>query len=343
MKKYPVLFIIATFCLANAAAVDIAIAPLSYITNGQEENKDVADECRAVLLEKIRVQGDKPYYRFTNADTAGGAIPVSVFDALSVCRSQNCEYLIYGYIQESETALICELKLFDYEKRMIVTTFHSADNREQQERLFADIAMKIIDYIEGMYAPASGEESEDPDNIVLRIPASFGYWTPLNPAWCGVILGTVSAKAGLEYIPDDTLLYLFGRRAYASGGVTVDYRLGVGNPAQYHAFLHLVEITIPVRLYVCASDMHEFSVGLGVQYSAGMLQYQDNFAPAEVTSYSSYGYTLLLGYRANVFEKMSFSFDVSFGVTMFDRMMVTCSPSFGVVYTIEKKQLEKSK
>jgi hypothetical protein len=339
MRKNASILLLLLIARACLFALDIGIAPLSYIRDGQDTRGSSGTEYASLLEGHLSSRSSGQYFGFSSLTKRGLGTPVSVFDALSLCEGEGKDLLLYGYVQDTGPQTLCELKLLDFESKKIITTFYGADTTDMRERMFSDLGVKVVTYLNGRFGLPPPTEPLPPDNLLVRSPLMLGYWTPLGEAWCSVMLGTVSVFSGIEYIPDDLLAYVFGKEVYGATGLEVNYRLGIGNPSQYSAYLHGVELTVPLRAYMRITDIHEAYVGLGLAYASGAFLFQDSYSPSETATFSAWGYSLSAGYRANVFTGLSLCFDLTMRQVMHDRTLVTLSPSIGISHTFIEKEL----
>ncbi len=339
MSKRAGSFILLFFiCTIWAYSVNVHIAPILYI----DETKDMAKDYSTVHYQLIRdlqsvESGIGLNFRIVSDESINP--PQSLSDAIAVCRLDRAEYLLYGFVVKREHTIQAEIRLFDYENRMVIQIFYGIDDYEHYDRMIADLSHKILEYLGDAFNLRIFEDR--PAYTMISIPVDLGYWTPLGSDWVNVLLGTGIINTGVTFIPTDNLFTLWGKRFYLSTGLNIAYRLGVGNPRAYSAYYNNIMVMVPARLHMELTDRHRIFLGAGFLYFVDILSVEQKYADPETQVYSNLGLELMLGYSFKLTEKISLYFNNTFDFEFSDTQMVSYSPRVGVDILLYKKEFNK--
>jgi hypothetical protein len=346
MKSYlkPAIILCFLFQFSFLCAVTFHIAPVSYIDSGEiakdSQSTKTMNDIHAKLQEICK---NKEVFSFVSVGAASLAPPVSIFDAASLCTSEKIEYLLYGYIQKDAYSWSIELKLFDNNTKTILRTFYSSDDIGSYDRLIDDISVKLLSFLEEKFGLPLSLGNKDFGTMSFLIPAGLGYWTSTHPDWLDVILGTFVVTTGIEYVPCDSLSVIYGKNAYSSIGIDLEYRLGIGNPENYGAFLHSISLQLPLRLHVDLNSIHSVTFGTTFLYSLDVLQIEEKYAAPAVYTCSTIGFGLNLGYRLKINDTIKLFFENKFDTRYGTKNFSTISPRIGMLITCYTKELEEEK
>ncbi|MDR2965819.1 MAG: hypothetical protein LBU88_08595 [Treponema sp.] len=324
------------FLPISVFGLNIKVAPILYVDETENNARNTA-RVQNDLLNTLWAVETGIVIRFERLVNNNINSPQSLTEAVTICRNERIEYLIYGYITKRQHNFHAEIRLFEYESRTVLQSFYSMDSIEHYDRLLEDIARKIFIFIEETFN--YDIITEKTSLTRLLIPAMVGYWTPVDSEWVKVFLGTVSAGSGVIFVPKDNLFTLFGLSFYVSTGLELKYRLGVGNPAGYEAFNHNLLITVPVRLYTTLAEKHQVFIGIGYNYFLDFFVIANKYSDSAVYVFNSMGMCLGLGYKYTINDKISIfarnDFDFLFNE---QRDLVTFSILIGIEIKIYEEE-----
>ena len=129
----PVLMV-ALFLLppVSAEAIEILLAPI-LLAPGELSVRPRKDLLSAVKsLDHLGAVELKPA---ADSDLS----PSGVLEAAIICSETGTDYLIFGYIQQTEICWDCELKFYNNKTRRIEKKFFARDSSDQYGRLITDL------------------------------------------------------------------------------------------------------------------------------------------------------------------------------------------------------------
>ena len=333
-----ILFFAAALLPASIFALDIYVAPLLYIDETDMSRRSPAAIQRDLLSGLWAVETGTAL-QFRNLRDNRINPPQSLTDAVTVSRSERIEFLLYGFVIRREHSVQMEIRLFDYVNRRIAQTFFSIDDSNNYERMVNDMALKILAYISETFNLHIIPEK--PGTTRLSIPATLGYWTPMESSWTEVMLGTFTLGSGVEFVPTDNLFVYRGKTCYLSTGLEIKYRLGVGNPSKYEAFYHTFYFTIPLRLNFILAAQHEIFTGLGLIYFLQFFSMTEKYAGVQRHVFGNMGMNINFGYRFIFNERYSIFFRNDFDILFNARVLVTYSPTIGLNIQIYEREVKR--
>jgi hypothetical protein len=332
-------FLMMVFLSAAMPALEIYVAPVLYVDETGENVRDTGRRVQAELLAELRSVETGVALQFGRLRDNVVNPPVSLFDAVTVCRDEHVEYLLYGYVGRRVYNLTAEVRLFEYSSRTVVQTFYGTDDLEHHDRLIRDIASKILQYVRETFkldiVPERVEMTQ------LSVPVAVGYWTSMDGDWIRVMLGTVTVGTGLDFTPTDNIWIIRGMPWYLSVGLEVKYRLGVGNPERYESYNHTVYLTMPVRLHIVFERRHEIFAGLGFTYFLEFFSIADKYADLQTYVYNNMGLSTGFGYRFAAGRTLSVFFRNDFDFLFNEHPLITYSPTIGLDIRVYEKQIQR--
>lgn len=333
------LFLIAIFlsCLA-AHALEMHIAPIMFVNETEGHNRNTG-RVQSELLAVLRTVETGINLQFVSLKDNNINPPVSLTDAMTLCRNEHAEYLLYGYVTKRTHNFIMEVRLFEYSNRNVVQSFFGMDDPEHYDRLIEDITKKILLYIEDRFNLEILTERKKITR--LEIPVMIGYWTPMDKDWVEVMLGTVAVGSGLVFIPSDNIWVVRGMPCYLSTGLEVKYRLGVGNPDNYKAYNHTLYLMTPLRLHIVLMEQHQVFIGLGCVYFLEFFRMADNYSDMETHVYNNMGLHIGFGYRFMLNQTLAIFFRNDFDFLFNKHTLVTYSPVIGLAIQVYEKEIRK--
>jgi hypothetical protein len=335
MKKLCCLSVSLLVFAFSTAALDIYIAPF-YFIDEINETADPGNNYHKRLLNELNSVETGLELRFRETAATSNP-PQTVSDAISVSRSAQAEYLLYGFIAQKEYTLQAEIRLFDYQKRAVSAYFFSMDSKDNADRLIKDLARKIIEYVEINYHIQITTE-KPAEFSHFSVLGRLGYWSPLDSNWIKILIGTVNIGGGIKFIPTDRAFIGKGYVFYISTGVEAGYRLGAGN--LYDAWDHSVSIYSPVRLHMKLTGQNEVFVGTGFSYSLDFLNIKKPYENPEVVTYDEFGVFFDVGYQFRLKDTVLLFSEGRFELRFYQTPMFSFSPSIGIEYRFKTREVK---
>ena len=329
--------IIFSFIFNPLFAIEIFIAPISYIDSREEKvisrieiSKELANEAERYLYRKeIFLKEIK------NAEINA---PVSMIDAIKVSREEKAEYLLYGFVEKKEYTYRGEIKLLDYEKREISTVFYSSDDLENYERLIKDLSYKIVTYFDMIFDLKLAEE--EPGKLRLSVPISLGYWSYISSDWMNTVTGTGAVSTGLDLITNDKIFPNFKHKTYLSWNLNIEYRYGIGKDEVELSGLHIINLSMPLRVHIESLSKEDgIFLGFGFLYEFDIANIEEKYAGDKRSLYTHIGILGSFGYQWKLNEKIRICFDNIIEVGFQERVMVSFSPRIRALYCIYTKEV----
>ncbi|MDR2181293.1 MAG: hypothetical protein LBN92_01280 [Treponema sp.] len=336
MKKFCTAALIAVTVAFAANALEIHVAPL-YFINEAEDRGQSHNNYHTRLARVLRSYEEGVELRFTTLGTlAGRSAPQSLTDALSTAKSVRADYLLYGFIAEKEFSVQAEIRLLDWEKKQVVASFFAMDEKDEEERMLADLARKILEYVDGHYGIPI---IEDPLRFMhAELPLRLGYWTPAGN-WFPLLFGTVSVTAGMTLTPRDPLFIMNGYTFWLSTGLLINYRLGTGK--EYKAYDHGLSFMAPLTLHQKLNAENEIFYGAGLSYSFDFLAIEEPYRKREVQRYNAIGMFLAAGYRYRWKENLALVIDSRLDVRGYRKPLTSFSLNFGIDWRFYTRETVK--
>jgi len=318
--------------------LDVYVAPLLYVDE-EADLKRNTDRVQADLLGALWAEETGMALQFNRLKDNRINPPESLAEAVTVCRNERIEYLLYGYVTRREHSIQAEVRLFDYNNRLVLQSFFGMDGSTQYDRLIKDMAWKILTHIGDVFKLEIVTEKSGVTR--LTIPVLVGYWTPMDSGWVEVLLGTAAAGTGLEVIPTDRLFITRGIPWYLSVGLEAKYRLGVGNPDRYEAYNHTLYLMMPLRLHILLAEKHGFFIGLGYVYFLEFFSMADKYDESRSYIFNNMGLNVDFGYRFTINDTLSIFFRNDFDFLFNEHSLITYSPSIGMNIQVYRKEIKK--
>jgi len=315
---------------------DVYIAPILHVDETQELNRGTS-KVQSDLLEALQRMETGVIIRFQSTRENRINPPQSLAEAVSVCRNEKINYLLYGYMTRRTHNVQMEIRLFDYENRNVTQTFFGMDDNNNYERLVNDIARKIIIYITDVFNLDSMPERVEHTRI--SIPIAAGYWTPIQSDWIDLMFGTVAAGTGINLTPTDNLFTTRGVSWYLSTGIDIKYRLGIGNKDRYTAYNNTLYFTVPLRLNARLTRYHELFFGLGFVYFLEFFQMAEKYSDSQDHFFYNFGANTNFGYCFNINKIVSLFFRNDFDFLFNEHSLITYSPVLGINIHVFTKEV----
>jgi len=320
------------------SALDIYVAPVLYVDETENNSRNTS-RVQGELITALHAVQTGIALQFNTLKNNEINPPVSLTDAITVCRNEQIEYLLYGYVTKRTNNVIVELRLFEYSSRSIMKTFFGMDDTEHYNRMIEDIVMKTLQYIKEKFNLEIISERKDVTQ--LKIPVIAGYWTPITSDWFGLMIGTVAAGTGFTFIPTDNLFLIKGIPCYLSIGLEVKYRYGMGDKKRYDAHNHTLYMMMPLRLHISFTPRHQIYMGLGYVYFFEFFSFADKYEDSKNFLFNNMGTNGCIGYRFEINNTLSIFLRNDIDVLFNEHSLITYAAMLGIDIKVYEKEIKK--
>lgn len=186
-----------------------------------------------------------------------------------------------------------------------------------------------------MAVPCTAASAEKGDlHFDFRLPASLGWWTPVNEDWHGIMSGVGGIRAGIELFPLTQNKVSNERGFRPSLRLLAGYRFGIGEPDTYSARLHTVGIDCSFLLRYNFTRQHHGFMGVGALWQMDILDYNSKYRGRKRETWRGTALSLCMGYelalndRLWAFAELGFAHIVAGG--LFDTFMPVIGLSWGL-------------
>lgn len=310
---------------AGAGAIEVTLAPL-YLIDETADRVDPRNSWHRRVLDALTATATGRELRFRSGDSALYNPPQSVGDAITVCRTERAEYLIYGFITRKDYTIQGELRLLDYARREVVAVFYAMDSRDREAELVRDLADKIFRYVQEQYHIIS--VPEPPAFTHIQVPVNLGYWFPAGRSWTPLLTGILTTGGGVQLIPSDRVFVWQGYAHYFSVGIEVSYRFGKGQT--YESWNHSCTVSAPLQLHRVMNARHEAVIGWGLSYSLDMLTLAQPYEEPGVELYGAAGVLFSGGWLFRVTERLSVGGEVRGELRFYRRPLLSITSMVGI-------------
>jgi len=277
-----------------SAALRVYLAPLSVlVSEAQDGSRPLRPERDLLARLDATILSGAVTFRLSDASTKP---PATFLDAARLCEAAEYPYLLYGYLKSSEGRYYAEVKLLSREGKNIAQSFVAADDTAHYERLLDDLCSKIVAYFTVDLAIASVERIDTAQRNLFEFPCALGYWTPVGD-WLSVAMGIVRAEAGARFIPKRPLGAVYSRPFYAAAGLRAAYALGKNQSGYETAFLHSVELRLPLELFYELNSRDRIGAALAALVSFDILSQERKYGDVYTETTQAGGLSLSLSYR----------------------------------------------
>lgn len=337
MRVMALLMIFAPLPMA-VFGIDVYIAPILYVDETEDYDSDTI-MVQTDLLSVLWEVETGTVLQFGRLRDNRINPPQSLTEVVAVCRDEQIEYLLYGYVTRNAHSLRMEVRMFDYAGRNVLQSFFAMDDSSNYNRLIQNIAEKIVVFIGETF---NLEIVPDRPGITrVLIPASAGYWIPMSENWFNVVTGIFVVGSGVEFIPTDRLFLIRGKAYYLSTGLDIKYRFGLGDPNRYDASYHTLYITLPVKLNVTLARQHHLFMGAGFVYFLEIFSITEKYDESHRYIFNNIGFNLNIGYKFSLTDRLSIFFKNDFDFLVNENWLVTYSPAIGVNFQVYAREVKK--
>lgn len=331
------LFLCVSVSYAFASDIDIKIAPLvSFNDDGTQSDYD---DVYTRLTSELQQYWFNGLVSFSALDRKQAGNIQSVFDAASVCQSEHCDYIIYGYIKNSGQSLSAEIKLYNNPDKRIEQTFYAQDNADECGRLISTMADHIADYL----CKKTGTEKQplpaESYSQIISFPFTVGYWSHVNDVWNTRILGTVRGSTGLDFQPPIPLDTTRNHKHALIFRTAAGFKYAYGNPDYYPANYYSITVSAPAILAVSLNKWNQILVGFGPFYEFNILQIQEKYEETSVHYENDFGIELLLNYAFAPSDKWKICFGTTAFIPVSPDTGAWMSFDVGFIYKIAEKEV----
>ena len=334
MKKKTLLILLFIFAGSSLFALEIYVAPISFIEDEKvfskiEISKDIAREAEAYL------HGKELFFK--EIKNKGLNAPVAMIDAIKVSKEEKAEYLLYGFVEKREYTYRAEIRLLDFDKKEIRKIFYSADDIENYERVIKDLGYKIVSYLDALFA--LGVEEEKPGKLILSVPVSLGYWSYISSGWMNTATGTGAVSTGLDLITNDRAFRNFKHKTYLSWSLNLEYRYGIGKEDVELKGMHIITLGFPIRVHIDNLSKEDgVFFGFGFFYELDIANIEETYGESKSSLYTHLGLMVSVGYQWQLNEKIKIAFDNIVDIGLQSPSMVSFSPRIRMLYSFYVKE-----
>ncbi len=263
----------------------------------------------------------------------------SSLDALKACNKLGRQFIIYGYMKQTDVNYYVELKLYNVEEKKVIAQFFGSDDIKNYDRMIADVTTKIEKYLKELYDIKTEEErQEEYQSLELAIPMSLNYWAPLHNEWPEKLYGIAGINGGIDFYPEFKVYYLNNKMINFSLRAEFAYKYGMGNPNYYPINLHTLSITTFSMFNVHFNDTHSCSFGLGPVYELDIYQITKKYEDSTVNLQNQFGIGLLAGYYYKLNDNWKLLGELELQYFFNAGSYMVLKPKLGAVYTFYKRR-----
>lgn len=200
-------------------------------------------------------------------------------DALKFASQEKngCDFVLYGYIEENDACVNCEIKLVNTSSKKIEKIFYAKDDSSHFERLSEFICNNVYEYFCTDLLLGNGEElSENERKMRFRtaqiwMPVNVGSFVFLNDVWSERIIGIASFDASFDFKFNQAI---FGNKAFGMDffpRASIDFKYGLANPSFYSGNYFAPGLSIFECMSFNIKKLSSIVLGLGFSYECEIL------------------------------------------------------------------------
>jgi hypothetical protein len=256
-------------CLLQA--VEIYVAP--FVTASEDHLLELTREEKEFggLFYRAVLSFDEEHFltvrQLRESDLIKGREVTSLLAAGELCEKYNIDYLVYGFYKKTYQYSEAEIRVYERETKENKKVFYAKAEHGEINIMKDDLARKLVVYFYDLLGVDERERRKIPTKAFggIEIYGGLGYWTPTGD-WFGLVTGIAAAEVGVFIQPDDIILYDPDWLVLFRYGFTASYMLGLNKPDVEDAYLHSMQLDIPVRLCVLFLQQHMAYAGIGLFY-----------------------------------------------------------------------------
>ena len=293
-------------------------------------NADMKDKLNAMWFDNR--------LRFETISREKSGLVVSSFDALKVCRINDIQYAVYGYVKKTDVNFFAEIKIYDAVSEKILYTVFESDDLNNYDRLIKGLSEKVAGYfIDTLEIKTEKQLEEEKHVLQFDLPFSLNYWFPVNDEWNEVLLGIIGVDVGIDFYPEFNVLIRNNRKVDLNFRLDVSYKFGMGSPLYYNAYYHSVSAFAPAVMNWHLNDKNSLSIGVGplYQFTSGLIEKKYESPYTYMQNEAGFGFLLLYNYKLN--EKWKLSFEIEGDLYFTDKSFFVVKPKIGAVWNFYKK------
>ena len=336
MKK---LILITVLIISSLSAYSQKIALFdTAIYDGEGKAVQTVKRVNSDLEKKLNSMWFDNRLSFETLSRDKTGLVVSSFDALKVCKINDIQYAIYGYVKKTEVNYFAELKIYDAASEKILYTVFESDDLKNYDRLIEGLSNKIAGYfIDILEIKTEKQLEEEKHQLQFDLPFSLNYWAPIDREWSSVLLGVIGVNAGIDFYPEFKVLVKNNRKVDYNFRFEMAYKYGFGNPSYYRANYHSVSAFAPVIMNWHLNDKNCLSIGTGPLYQFTMSQIEKKYENPLTYIQNEAGLGFLCTYTYKLNQKWKLSFELEGDLYFTDRSFFVLKPKLGAVWNFYKK------
>jgi hypothetical protein len=269
IKKLLWMLLLTQSCLLQA--VEIYVAP--FVTVSEDHLLELTREEKEFggLFYRAVLSFDEEHLltvrQLRESDLIKGREVTSLLAAGELCEKYNIDYLVYGFYKKTYQYSEAEIRVYERETKENKKVFYAKAEHGEIYIMKDELARKLVVYFYDLLGVDEKERQKIPTKAFggIEIYSGLGYWTPTGD-WFGLVTGIASAEIGVFIQPDDIIFYDPDWLMLFRYGLTAGYMLGLNKPDVEDAYLHSMQLELPVRLCVLFLQQHMAYAGVGLFY-----------------------------------------------------------------------------
>ncbi len=324
----------------------VLITPFADYATGTEtgENESAVSYGKRTAL-KIKECLEKIYFRnfisFEYREAENGESVSSSLEAEKLSAEYKSDFVLYGFIKESQKILSAELKLYDAGKRQVIKQFYAMDEKREFERFVEVLSIHIKDYFYEKAGMDNFEENEAQRDFEIKFMFSPGYYFICEENWNKVLYSVFCADTGFEIIPGGKVLCIYDKEWNLSMRPQISYRYALGNKKYYESYLNSVSFCVPVLVNLYFSDINKVSMGAGLFYEAGFLSFKKKYEEKKMYFENQGGVSLNLLYSMKTGNKTSVFTEIEGNLYFTRNSFNTVKIKLGIERSLYKKGVKE--
>lgn|SRR5574344_603281 len=319
---------------------NIQVAPLVIYTDTDTVISDY-DDSNELITKNLQERWFEGLVLFNRLSKKQAGNIQSTFDAINICEAEKCDYLLYGYIKQTEYSIFAEVKLFNRNSKHIEKIFYSSDSKDEYIRLIATLSSNIAEYIGNLLNIDLDKKDEKIVFSTLSFPFSIGYWTHLNEVWNTHLLGIIRVSSGIYWKPPFLLPMFLGKKLSLYIEPEISFKYALGNTDYYPANYFSIECDVPVYLTMLINNVHSISFGLGFLYEFNILNIISKYEDESTHIANDFGLLLSLVYDYSLNNKWDLTCDITSGLPFSQNSGFWASLNLGARIKITEREVTK--
>ena len=314
-------------------AENVILAPIMSVT--EESNELVLKtEINNEIFKYLKQYNFENIIKFKTISEDSFGKVTSVLDANRICKILNSNYIVYGYIQKNSKSWYCNLKLYDFQKKVVTREIFVSDELQKFDRFVKLICSRTVDIFREEIGLKEQSFVDRSMPIRLDLAQSVYYWSPLTKNWINAIYGIIGTNLTTEFYPfiNNTAFFFMDWRY--SFRLNLSYSYGLGNQENYPANYHTITVSAPALAHLYIDKTNECYVGLGPYYEMEILHIKQNYLEENVVFQNMFGLQSIIGYCFIVNDLLGVFSELEFNFHFSQTPYASVKPSIGVRFNM---------